>query len=673
MTTDYLNSIKKFILGAQQYANKNIKTSDGQYAYVTKTGVARLYADETVFNSTAGLNNCPSGYTDMDATWDDLGFPVGSQMAVGEACGREGSFVAASVPKNNFDAQFYADHYDIAGLTTDDEALNHWNTQGKVNGYLPNASILDSMAALGKVGYVDLNTTLHAVTNPEFGGKYRQYRQRSNVTGTQMTDCTTPEPVVKYGDKISIGHNGEFGSVQNGFVFGSQKDALFIRPPLNSSAVDKTPVKYGDTIVLASSISNDNSSCGYNGCQAAFVNVHSFKLEFGAGGQSGGTALQLLPKQGGVQVVGDEVKLGDLFAVSAAVKNNSVTSLDQGKEFKSGTIMFSTNKKYVLVYFADGNIVVASLTPTVALIWQSKSNVPPHTSGKFMLGTDGILAEYDNVGNPNWSTPGANGTPPYKLNLENNGQLAVVDYNGTVMWSSPADPRSVPEEGVSEVWFAGVTDALLKFKTVPSDAVFSFQPLQPPPAKVCELSRLKQTCNAAPDCVGFVQSPENNTWQMIDKASQFSIVPTSQDFYMKKMTVPPDNCVSAPPQYIEPQVYMAYGAGSDYSPESCSKTSVDPLLQKQSTVLQQQQAKMSQFKKKDLSSLSAQILNNENLTGAKMKEYKKTLQKKEGFSTMEQQQIDVEILQNQNKMKAMFWTTSAFILLLSVAFMKSKQ
>ena len=60
MTTDYLNSIKKFILGAQQYANKNIKTSDGQYAYVTKTGVARLYADETVFNSTAGLNKSPS-------------------------------------------------------------------------------------------------------------------------------------------------------------------------------------------------------------------------------------------------------------------------------------------------------------------------------------------------------------------------------------------------------------------------------------------------------------------------------------------------------------------------------------------------------------------------------------------------------------------------------------
>jgi hypothetical protein len=669
MATDYLASIKKFILGAQQYANSNIKTSDGQYAYVTKTGVARKYADETVFNSTAGNNNCPSGYTEMQTTWEDLGFPVGSQMAVGESCGKEGSFVMATPPKNNFDAQFYVDHYKIAGVNADN-ALQHWNTEGKKNGYLPNASILDSMAALGKVGYVDLNSTLHAVSNPEFGGNYRQFRQFSNVSGTKMTDCTAPEPVVKYGDKIYIGYGNKFGSIQNGLKFGSKQDALFIRPPLNSAAVDRTPVKYGDSVVLASSISNDNSACGYNGCQAAFVNVQTLKLEFGAGGQSGGTALQLLPKQGGVQVVGDALKLGDLFGLSAVVMSNSVASLHQGKVLTSGQSIKSSNGQYVLVYQSDGNLAVYA-TATSAVIWQSNANIP-HTAGKVGLDKRGHLIEVNGDGRPNWSAPYAKGKAPYKMNVENNGQLTIVDKNATVLWSTPSDPSSVPSDN-EEVLFAKLTWNYVMFNTAPTDTVFSFQPLQPSAAvKVCDVAGLKQTCNATPDCVGFVQSPDNNTWQIIDKVSQFEISPNVQNFYLKHLSVPPDGCVSAPPKYIAPKVYMAYGAGSDYSPESCAKTSVDPLLQKQAAVVQENQAKMNQLpKKKNLAAMNAQMQKNEKKTAASMKEY--TNLQKEGFNTMEQQQIDAEIVQNQNKIKAMFWTASAFIFLISVAFIKSKQ
>jgi hypothetical protein len=674
MTTDYLASIKKFISGARQYANSNIKTSDGRYAYVTKTGVARMYADETVFNSTAGTNNCPSGFTELQSTWDDLGFPIGSKMAVGEACGREGSFVTASAPKNNFDANFYVSRYNLSGLKTDEDAFNHWNTQGKASGYLPNASILDSMSALGKVGYVDLNTTLHAISNPEFGGDYRQYRQHSNVIGANMTDCTPAEPTVKYGDKVYIGYDDLFGAVHNGFKFGTKKDALFIRPPINSAAVDRTPVKYGDTIVLSSSISNDNTNaCGYNGCQAAFVNVQTLKLEFGAGGQTGGTALQLLPKQGGVQVVGDEIKFDDLFGLSAAVTVHSAASLKQGKPLKSGKTVKSTNGQYVLVYQSDGNLAVYA-TATSAVIWQSNANIP-HTPGKVLLGTDGRLVEYDNVGRPNWSAPVAKGAPPYKLSVENNGKLTLLDKNATVLWSTPSDPSSVPSDN-EVVWFADVDGNLLKFNAAPNDTVFSFQPLQKAASKICDLANLKQTCNANAECIGFVQSPDNNTWQIIDKASQFTIAPTSQNFYLKKLTVPPvDGCVSSPPKYIEPQFYMAYGVGDAYSAESCKKTSVDPLLQQQSAVLEQNQEKMNQLpqKKSDLTGLNAQISKNDKITAAKTREYKKVLQRQEGFGTMDQQKIDAEIVQNQNKIKAMFWTASAFILLLSVAFIKSKQ
>jgi hypothetical protein len=679
MTTDYLASIRKFISGAQ-HTNSNVKTQDGQYAYITNTGIARLYADETVFNATAGFNNCPSGFTEMDSTWDTLGFPIGSKMAVGEACGKEGSYVAADAPENDFDAKFYVKQYDISGIQTDSDALQHWNAQGKMKGYLPNASILDSMSALGKVGYVDLNTTLHAVSNPQFGGEYRQYRQHSNVAGTKMVDCLTPEPVVKYGDQLHIGFDGAFGSINNGFYFGSNKNALFIRPPLNSSVINNTPVKYGDSIVLAGSISDNANTCGYNGCQVGFVNLFNFNLEFGPGGATGGTALHVLPKEGGAQVVGDPVKLGDLFCLSAALILTSTASFKQGQNLQSGNSIKSTNGNYVLVYQDDGNLVVYA-TETSDVIWQSNASIP-HTPGRLTLNSRGRLVEFDNLGRPRWVSPYFRSYGPFSLGVGNNGQLSIFDRSKKVMWSTPADPAYVPSDN-EEVWFAGVKSNRLNFTVEPTNAVFSFQPLIASTAvKVCDLAQLKQTCNAKPDCAGFVHSTDNNTWQMIDAGSHFGIAPTAQDFYLKPISVPPTaGCTSAPPIYIKPNAYMAYGVGNTFSAESCSKNSVNSLLNQQRILAQQTQDKLKQLPQKQgsLSALNTQMGSNQNSTAVSVIDYQDTLkqlrqiQDVEGFNTMEQQQIDAEILQKQNQLKAMFWTASAFVVLLSVALIKSKQ
>ena len=95
------------------YLGKNIRSTNGAIYYVTQQGVAKLYPNMDIYNSTVGLNGCPAnGYQQLDFTWtSDLiegtmlptkpPLLIGSNMVAGQSCGNEGSNVFVDTLVNN--------------------------------------------------------------------------------------------------------------------------------------------------------------------------------------------------------------------------------------------------------------------------------------------------------------------------------------------------------------------------------------------------------------------------------------------------------------------------------------------------------------------------------------------------------------------------------------------
>jgi hypothetical protein len=324
---NYLDTIKKYGDG-RKYAGDTIQTSDGVLAYMTSTGVAKPYSSMDVYNINANKNGCKSTPVLIEPKWSDLGFPVGSQMAPTQSCGNETSYVQSGFPSNDFDAAYYINiNPDLQGLT-EEQALAHWNTYGKKEGRRPNHTIFSSMTTLGKVGYVDVNSQLHSVPSLPTG-KYSSSKATSNVIGKKMMDCT---PIVRYGENLIILRNKDKGVINSlsKLQFGPSfwPTTLIIRPKVslaNSGSITD-PVHYGDEVSITASSDNSNtSSCGWWGCKVATVNSETLSLQFGPGGESGGSTFFISPPRGSVYQVGQILKYGNPFSLIAAViKPNNI-------------------------------------------------------------------------------------------------------------------------------------------------------------------------------------------------------------------------------------------------------------------------------------------------------------------------------------------------------------
>ena len=160
---EFLDKVNQFI-SSKNYANRGIRTKDGKLAYVTATGVTKPFS--SVESSKTVGPNCPNEFVEVDQTWQNLGFPIGSLMKNGQSCGNEGKYVRAEPPTTDFDWKFYLQNngdLPAAGITTEHQALQHWNNHGKAEGRVPNATIFSSMGDLGKVGYIDVDTQFHSV------------------------------------------------------------------------------------------------------------------------------------------------------------------------------------------------------------------------------------------------------------------------------------------------------------------------------------------------------------------------------------------------------------------------------------------------------------------------------------------------------------------------------
>lgn len=428
----YTDEIKKFISG-KQYAGKNIQTSDGKTAYITKTGIAKPYNSA---DSLSNTNGCTTSLEQIGSAWGDMGIPVGSLMVDGQSCGYETSYVQSRPPKTTFDWKFYSEANPDLNLTTEQQANDHWTSTGIHQGLLPNPTILSSMSNVGKIGYVDVNTNLHTIPQEAYtyNGIYKSF-DYSNVTGTSMQDCTVPPPSVKYGDQILIKYGEKIGSMnqQSVLEFGTEKTNLFLRPPVGEDALTASPIKYGDQVTIAMSSSNvQTTNCGWWGCKVGYVNHHTSLFSFGPGGDSGKTFIIYVPP-GTNYTFGSEVKIGDPFALVALTELND--TLSQGETLKQGEYRQSLNNKYWM-YYAQGTLYVLDMSP-FAVIWSSSPPSSTNSTGSVTLGADGNLVVNDPNGPPPWSSNTSNkGQSPYSLIIENDGNLALYDANKTSIWST---------------------------------------------------------------------------------------------------------------------------------------------------------------------------------------------------------------------------------------------
>jgi hypothetical protein len=305
----YTEQIKKFISG-KKYAGKNIQTSDGVKSYITKTGIAKPY-DGPLSNE----NGCTTDIKRIDSKWNDLGISVGSWMAKGQSCGNETSYVQSLPPKTTFDWKFYIESNPDLNLTTEQQAEDHWKSKGIHEGLLPNKTILSSMANVGKIGYVDINTTIHPVPKESriYSGIYNVFSE-GNVTGSDMKDCTVPPPSVKYGDQIFIKFGNSFVSMNNQSLaeVGNNKTKFYLRPPW--AWEHGAPIKYGDYVSLAESSPNGwTPYCGWWGCKVGYINDITKLLSFGAPGWQMPKLIMLIPPPGTNYTLGSEIKYGNPF------------------------------------------------------------------------------------------------------------------------------------------------------------------------------------------------------------------------------------------------------------------------------------------------------------------------------------------------------------------------
>jgi hypothetical protein len=670
---NYINTIKKYVSG-KKYASSNVRSADGTIAYITATGVSKMYPSEDVYNATAGKNNCASDFIQLTPNWSDLGFPVGSVMETGQSCGNENSYVQSAPPETNFDWQYYAQSNPDLGITTETQATDHWNSTGKYNGLLPNASILTSMGTLGKVGYVDVNSNLHLVP-PSYTGKYASYTARSNVTGTNMVDCTRPIPPIRYGDQLTLSFQNQSGSVNSSSLleFGSTTTNLFLR---SDTSLQGQPVKYGDSLSITTSTSNYTSDCGWWGCKVGRVNTDTMQLEFGPGGETAYTFL-VFPPEGSKQ--GGTIKYGDPILFVAIITPNNST-LNQDVSLYQGNSIKSQNGQYMFIYQTDGNVCLYN-TSGGGSIWCS---MKLHTPGKLVMQGDGNLVAYDSGGIPQWSTGTAGqGEGPYKLIMQNDRNVVLMDSQDTVLWNTQTTTtNTVPNQMF--VGVACVDESTVKFKTYEQSKnsnVFSFQPQTMTP-NTCNLDELKKTCDTS-DCTGFLHSPADNTWQMITSVtteSDYKIAHTMQDMYLKKSTIDLNDasCRKGNPEFIDSELFANYVDGNDFINGGTSQCSViEPpkppqnYKRNQKKMLQKGKQYIDKYNQIKVQDVQTQNVQTQQDMELKTKEYQDVLgsiEKTKRSTTLEQQNEDLSVFDAYNKNRAIVWGLIATTIFLIIVF-----
>jgi len=675
---DYIDTLKKYVSG-KKYANKNIKTPDAM-GYVTATGISKQYSNQNDFQATAGKNNCPSDFSTLTPKWDELGFPVGSLMKSGQSCGNENKYVQAEPPKTNFDWKFYLkNNPDLgnAGLTTEQHANDHWNTYGKQEGRLPNATIMSSMATLGKIGYIDVDTNIHSVPGTPTGD-YKDFLSRSNVTGTQMQDCSRPLPVLKYGVPIVFTQNNQKGSLQStSMAFGTTSSEFFFRPPPGDDRQGQV-IKYGDQICITSS-SSSHTECGWWGCKVASVNT-SNQMYFGPGGETTPT-FYIIPPLENFDLMKTPIKYSFPFMLVSISRSNAA-KVPKGASVNCKPGTEPSGMPSGIYRYSGNNTLNYYPTPEIASSWNPNwGSTVDIACNTYKLGD--TATKFNAASLKNGDAVGCasgkelpNGVPGgiYRYVDDNvlrwypNPDIASAwdpSWSSRIKWSDcttykAGEPmtKTMSSTEVPDVpLFAYVSNGKVMFGSVAeSKGANLFSTYYPTTDTSCDLNLLKKMCTD--DCVGIVHSPANNTWQKITPSANYKITTTVQDFYMKEQNVNLNDrsCNTGKSEFIDPTVYSNYPQGDAFKAGGTNQCNIaTPLTPYKGDGMDT--SKMASYKP-SLVTLQKQQQQNTSAMKTKTKQYQEVTQGIKNTPTMdtlEQQYLDMTVFDSQNKTNLILW------------------
>ena len=664
----YINKLSKFANSAN-YAGKNVITIDGKKAYITESGVAKLYddTDASVFAGTAGLRGCPTTIEQLNQAWDKLGFPMGSAMTKGQTCGNETKYVTAEPPENKFDAQWYRTTYPQLKLTTDEEALYNWKTVGQQAGRLPNPTIMKSMANLGTVGYIDAETVMHGVKDFTYSG-LKSFLQRSNVKGKNMVDCTSLKNLA-YGTSVILASQNKtaYLTTDNNMMFDTtQEHTLILRPPPDAT-LSNGAIKFGDTVSLATSMQNSTVNCGYYGCKVGNIDANSWKFTFAPGGTTGGTMLTIMPPSTGY-VEGDSVSYGTPFVLMAIlpIPNNAMYQSDK---MVPGDRLPSADDRYYFTYRQDGYVVLYKNPSTE--IW--KSEVGSTNPKMVQISATGNLRAINTDGVTYWSSTNAEGTTPFALAMQTDGRLVMFDAMLKEVWTQGRGDGTV--QNLQQRLYAQVstTSELVFTDNLAKQSVFSF--LDTDPARrdaddSCDVTEMHANCKD--DCVGFIHDPKAHEWQQIKinmQPDNFEITTTLQDMYMKvpKVTLKDKSCKKENAMFVDEVNFYGYPLGNDLDTEGTKQCGpVDLSLDEEEMAYNERNAQQANeavnsafdYDTSPLQGIQAGTKGRQKENSQKMQELEavmKEIQENPDNETYKQQVIDSNILDEQAKIRSIFW------------------
>jgi hypothetical protein len=161
---------------SNDYLNKNVQFSDGTYAYVTKSGIVKKYANLEMLQKNANLNGCPppsfmnvsipwsSAYDvpgasiQMPTTLNSIKGPIlktGSPMVTGQSCGFEGSDIMVT-QENDTPISRYIGCYNFK-----EGQMSYLNNVEPYQNFIANQSFTNPFS----VGNIKTNQTLTPTNN----------------------------------------------------------------------------------------------------------------------------------------------------------------------------------------------------------------------------------------------------------------------------------------------------------------------------------------------------------------------------------------------------------------------------------------------------------------------------------------------------------------------------
>jgi hypothetical protein len=705
----YTDDIKKYLSGTQ-YSGKNIQTTDGKLAYITNTGIAKPYNS---VDSLSNTNGCTNELQQIGSSWGDMGIPIGSLMVDGQSCGNETKYVQSMPPNNNFDWEYYSNANPDLQLTTEQQAYDHWTSKGIYQGLLPNSSILSNMPNVGKLGYVDINTTIHPVSKNDYAytGKYQLF-DSNNVTGASMQDCTIPPPTIKYGDSIYIKYNDQYGSInqQSMLEIGASKTGLFIST--TDSSLYNTPLKYGDIIIIVSA------------SMAAYINTSTSELSFGPIDTNSFQTFIISVAPGTNYKNNTEIKYGDPFSLIALNPIN--WSQQAGIDYVSNDIGHSIKP------LAECQASCSSTPNCVGIVtddsnqnncWLKSRFASANANGNrntYMLddaaNASVVTTSYDwnEVGNRDYSGNDINSTikslDDCKASCETtSGCVGIVtdgsgknncwlknkfgdgkrntNRNSYMMTKStvqlPPFKKSVMEESL----FGYVNNNNIVFGTVQESSeknIFTFESVVLPPyVAQCDLTALQSSCDKDSNCSGIIHSVTDNTWQKItnnSSADMYKITTTSPNLYVKNISVK-----NSKPSFIDSDMFANYPYDNNFASSSKQSVILDnsDLLKKKQQYNQgnQMAAYQGEQMRQTIPKIPPYIEQTQQMykqLNTKTNEYQHVLktikkEKKKYNGTYTQQKEDLDVLQESNKIHVMLWGLSSIVVISMVVMLKNKQ